>query len=77
MVDGFGVFWIVAHYEYGIPELAVRDFGCDRGNILWMDVEEDWVDLCVGGGACGSGYGVAFFVSYRIEAGKDSCNRRI
>jgi hypothetical protein len=63
MVDGIGAFWIGAHHEYGVPELAVRNSGDDRGNILWMDVEEERVDIRVGGGACGGGCGLAFFVS--------------
>ena len=63
MVDGFGVFWIFAHYEYGISELAIRDSGDDCGIILWMDVEEDGIDVRVGTGACRGGCGLALFVS--------------
>jgi hypothetical protein len=68
VVDGFGVVWIVAHYEYGISELEVCDFGDDCGDILWVDVEEERVDFCVGASACRSGCGVAFFVSDGLRA---------
>jgi hypothetical protein len=67
MVDGFGVFWIVAHYQYGIPELAVRDSGDDCWTILRMDVEEERIDICVGAGTRGRGCGLAFFVSRRMR----------
>jgi len=76
VVDGFDVVWVFAYYESGISELAVCDFGGDCGIGLWVDLEEDGIDLCVGAGAYGGGCYLAFFVSddVRDGAGKQRSN---
>lgn len=60
MVDGVGAVRVRAYHEYGIPELAVRNFGDDCGIVLRVDVEEDRVDIRVGIGTCGGRRSVAF-----------------
>src|SRR5580658_5938172 len=62
VVGGFGAVWIFTHYESWISELEVRDSGVDRGDFLWLDVEEDGVDLRVGDGARARGRDMALLV---------------
>jgi len=51
MVDGFGTFRILAYYQYGISELAVRDIGHDCGAILRMDMAKNGIDIRFGASA--------------------------
>ena len=58
---------LFAHHERTFSELEVRDSGFDCGIFLWVDVEADGVDFCVGASARGSGHIVALFVSNHLE----------
>src|SRR6266481_4783361 len=62
MVDGFDSFWLFAHYQHGLPELALRNSGVDRGFFLWLDLEEKRVNLCLGDCSCAGGRNLAFLV---------------
>ena len=64
---GFGCVWVLAYHEHGLSELAVCGFGVDRRDVLWMDVAEDGVDVCVGDRACAGGCALAFSVSDAVR----------
>jgi hypothetical protein len=64
---GFRSVWVLAHYEHGVSELAVCDFGIDRRIVLWVDVAEDGIDVCVGDCACAGGCALAFPVSDAVS----------
>ena len=75
MVDSVGTVRIRTYHEYGISELAVCNFGEHRWIVLWLDMEEDGIDFCVGAGACGSGRGVAFLLPGDVKSTRpvESC----
>src|ERR1700722_16943535 len=58
---------VFAYHEYGVPELALRDSGVDRGTVLWMDMAKNRIDLCVGDCACGGGCALALPVSDAVK----------
>jgi len=62
MVDSVNAFWLLAHYEPGVSELALRDSGFDCRTLLWMDLAQDWLDFCVSHRACIGGRDLAFLV---------------
>ena len=61
-MDGVDAVRILAYYEPRVSELAIRNFGVHRRNFLWMDVAQNWFDLCVGHRARASGCDLAFLV---------------
>lgn len=78
LVDRVGAVWILSYHELGLSELAICDSGNDRGTILRMDVAENWVDLCICFGACGSGCHLAllFQDSLRRAASQENQSLR-
>src|SRR5260370_33417173 len=55
LVDGFDSFWLFAHYQHGLPGLALRNFCVDRRFFLWLDLEEKGVKSWLGDCLCCGG----------------------
>jgi len=60
MVDSLDALRIFAYHQSRVSELALCHPGGNRRPVLWLDVEEDGIDLCVGAGTRSGGYRVAF-----------------
>src|SRR5579859_457979 len=64
LVDGVGAFWVFAHHEPRISELALCHSRDHRRDFLWLDLAQDRFDICVSDCARAGGYHVALLVSY-------------
>ena len=70
MVDGVRSIRVFTHHEFGLPELAIRNFSEFGGPFLWMDMAKDRFDFHFGTGSCGRGCNLAFPVSHIVKCGR-------
>jgi hypothetical protein len=64
---GLGPVRVLAHYEYGISQLAVRNPRLDRRTVLRVDVEADEFDFRLRDRACTGRCPLAFPVSNALS----------
>ena len=72
LVDGVDAVRLLAHYEPGVSELALRDSRVYRWDFLWMDVAQDRLDFCVGHRACIGRRDLALLVQNRVNGVRET-----
>ena len=71
MVHRVGAVWVRAYYQRTLSQLAICAAGYDCRILLWVDLAEDRVHLCVCDCACAGGCAVAFPISDDLTGGAE------